>query len=113
MTPAQLECIEYVEKESREDLVGIWELVSILRNAGIDDAPKLKEAVLACVRELLQRGRVAFGDMGPSGKEIRPWTEPDIESTVRRIDREWEDVLMARGRPPTIGDIGYFDSDPH
>lgn len=103
--PSYASIVDDVMAELPEDRVGLWWIPSGLRDDfAIADADEVRERSLALVHEILSRPGVHFGQF-VSGRFERWTLAPD--EVVERIDQDWRRL----GRPPDIGEIGWFDRD--
>ncbi|MBI3706094.1 MAG: hypothetical protein HY246_00115 [Proteobacteria bacterium] len=96
------DCMEIAES----DYVGLWDVVSIIRDdLGLHDN-ELREKSLEVVRGLLERGLYP-GDYLKTG--FRFWEDMSIGRVLARIDREWK----ALGQDPDLAHtICWFDRRP-
>ena len=88
--------------ESRDDLVGLWQIVGRIEERTTDPS-SLREQTLRVVRALLARGLLA-GDPPYSAGGFRVWVDQRPDAVIDRILSEW----IALGRVPNIPDIVWF-----
>jgi hypothetical protein len=92
--------------EAEDDYVGLWAIAAVTRwHLGMSDNDKVKALTLAFVRDLLAHGLCA-GDYDYGTGMFHPWTERDTDSTLARIDSEWDPM---RGDPNLAESICWFD----
>jgi hypothetical protein len=94
--------------ESRDDLVGLWEVVHEIQGHGISTGEALRENTLDVVRDLLRRGLVA-GDPPYASGGYQPWADQRPDVVISRIRSEW----IALGHIPNIPDIVWFSRPDH
>jgi hypothetical protein len=89
--------------ELKEDYEGLWTVLRRVRceNPNLD-ADTARRRTLRVILELLRDDVIVAGVPNRSGDFIR-W-ELSPEDTIRRIEREWQEL----GREPNIGDIVWF-----
>lgn len=96
-------------EEAKEDEVGLWYIISGLRDdCGVVDPLENRRVTLEVVKELLEAGHVQAGYYSPDGTGFEPWPLSPRE-VIARINSEWD----ALGREPNIADIVIFMSPDH
>lgn len=102
------ELISELIAEAKADEVGLWLIISSLRDAGgITDPTQLRAATLNVVRRFLDSGEVAAAIYSQDGNGIAIWDIP-TDDVIVRISTEWD----ALGREPNIGDVVIFVARP-
>jgi hypothetical protein len=95
---------EELVTEACQDEVGLWLVVSAVRDELLIQAPvDVKTSSLEIVRRMLESGRVEAGYYNPDGSGVTRWKEP-ISSVLSKIADGW--TLL--GREPDIGEVVVF-----
>jgi hypothetical protein len=96
--------LEEMISEAKSDEVGLWFILSRLRDElDITDPKLLKDLTLQTIAELLHTGEVAAGWYKPDRTGVERWNMP-LPDILSRISSEWERL----GREPNIGEIVIF-----
>lgn len=101
-------------QECKEDHVGLWTFLWVVRHALNDgaypskehdkaDPAEVRRLSLELVRRLLESGLVQAGFPAADGRGFVPW-QMTPEAVLKRIEAEWN----APGHEPNIGDIVWF-----
>jgi hypothetical protein len=85
------------------DYLGLWQVSSLLRDAGIENVDDRRAIGLRLVRDLVLHRGLVPGSLADGGG-FDPWPLPPADAVVR-IEREW----TAMSGDPRINDICWFD----
>ncbi len=98
------EIIEDFIEEARVDIIGLWEVISVLQEQNVPEA-ELQQHALKLVEMLLARGLVAGSAPYPGAGRYEPWPDQQASHVIDRIKHEWD----ALGRTPGVPDIVWFE----
>lgn len=100
------EVVDGFLRESVEDYIGLWAIApAVRRDLALESNEEVKARTLDVVRILLGHGLFA-GDYD-YGVAFHPWEGFDTDSTIARIDKEWD---ASRGDPTLPESICWFDA---
>jgi hypothetical protein len=99
--PAGIELLVWASDDYSEAFV----LRDILRRLSGDLSPKAeKDAALAIIGELLERGLIRVGDMNTDTEGLAYW-ELSVSETLSKLNSLWDIA-----HPPTMGNGPWFDA---
>lgn len=89
---------------ARDDWVGLWVILSLVKERMPDaSSDEKRAATLSVCAEVLERGLRA-GDTPYSPSGFRAWSDQSASSVISAISQQWSRI----GREPNIGDIVSF-----
>jgi hypothetical protein len=91
-------------EEMKDDYLGLWEIARLVRTElGFEDESAASETTLQIIKDMLMQGLIRPGVATDDGG-FEPWSTSPGRSAMMIYDG-WERL----GRPPTVGDIAWFD----
>lgn len=85
------------------DYLGLWQIPSLLRDAGLENVNDRRAVGLRLVCDLLLHHGLVPGSLADGGG-FDPWLLPPLDA-MTRIEREW----TAMPGDPRLNDICWFD----